>query len=66
MEERRIGWDENKNVENKLKHKIGFETARYVFADPERLWRLDRSAGNPPAWPKVWFLWCIRIGKWKA
>ena len=46
MEERRIVWDEAKNVENKRKHGIGFETARFVFADPERLWRLDRSAGN--------------------
>jgi uncharacterized DUF497 family protein len=46
MEERRIIWDETKNVENKQKHGIGFETARFVFADPERLWRLDRSEGN--------------------
>jgi uncharacterized DUF497 family protein len=46
MEERRIVWDENKNAENKLKHGISFETARYVFADLERLWRIDRSEGN--------------------
>jgi uncharacterized DUF497 family protein len=46
MEDRRIVWDEAKNVENKRKHGIGFETARFVFADPERLWRLDRSEGN--------------------
>jgi uncharacterized DUF497 family protein len=25
MEERRIAWDEAKNAENKMKHKIGFE-----------------------------------------
>jgi uncharacterized DUF497 family protein len=46
MEERRIVWDENKNAENRRKHGIGFETARFVFADPERLWRIDRSEGN--------------------
>jgi len=46
MEERRIIWDEAKNAENKLKHGISFETARYVFADPERLWRFDRSKSN--------------------
>ena len=46
MEERRIVWDENKNADNKRKHGIGFETARFAFADPERLWRLDRSDGN--------------------
>jgi uncharacterized DUF497 family protein len=46
MEERRIVWDEAKNAENKQKHKIGFEDAQYVFADPLRIWRLDRSESN--------------------
>ena len=27
-------WDENKNIINKEKHKISFETAVYVFDDP--------------------------------
>ena len=27
-------WDEDKNVKNKMKHKISFETAAYVFSDP--------------------------------
>jgi len=46
MEERRIIWDENKNAENKLKHKIGFEDAQYVFSDPDRIERIDQSEGN--------------------
>jgi uncharacterized DUF497 family protein len=46
MEERRIVWDEAKNAENKLKHKIGFEDAQYVFSDPLRIWRIDRSENN--------------------
>ena len=46
MEERQIIWDENKNTENKLKHKIGFEDAQYVFADPDRIERLDQSENN--------------------
>jgi uncharacterized DUF497 family protein len=46
MVERRVLWDENKNADNKLKHKIGFEDAQYVFADPDRIERLDRSEGN--------------------
>ncbi|MDR0313933.1 MAG: BrnT family toxin [Treponema sp.] len=46
MEERRIVWDEAKNAENKQKHKIGFEVAQYVFTDPMRIWRLDRSESN--------------------
>ena len=27
-------WDEDKNIINKEKHKISFETAVYVFDDP--------------------------------
>jgi len=46
VEDRRIIWDETKSAENKLKHGISFETARYVFADPERLWRFDQSKNN--------------------
>ena len=46
MEERRIVWDEDKNADNKRKHGIGFETARFVFADSNRLERIDRSEGN--------------------
>ena len=46
MEERRIIWEEDKNADNKHKHGIGFETASFVFADPNRLWRYDRSESN--------------------
>ena len=46
MEERRLIWDKAKNVENKLKHKVGFEVAQYVFSDPLRIWRLDMSEAN--------------------
>ncbi|MCL1812214.1 MAG: BrnT family toxin [Treponema sp.] len=46
MEERRITWDEAKNDENKRKHKISFEVAQYVFSDPNRIWRFDRSEKN--------------------
>jgi uncharacterized DUF497 family protein len=46
MEERRIVWDEGKNADNKLRHRISFEVAQYVFADPERIERLDRSESN--------------------
>jgi len=46
MEERRIIWDESKNVENKKKHKIGFEDAQYVFADIDRIERIDQSENN--------------------
>jgi uncharacterized DUF497 family protein len=46
MEDCRVVWDEAKNAENKRKHGISFETAQFVFADAERLLRLDRSEKN--------------------
>jgi len=46
MDERQIVWDEDKGNQNKLEHRISFETAQYIFADPERLERIDRSEGN--------------------
>jgi uncharacterized DUF497 family protein len=42
-----IEWDERKNEENKQSHEgLGFELAQYVFADAERLERLDESEHN--------------------
>jgi uncharacterized DUF497 family protein len=41
-----IEWDDNKAVENLRKHKVSFETAQYIFSDPERLERFDRSESN--------------------
>ena len=49
MDERHIIWDEDKNADNKRKHKISFEVAQYVFSDPLRIWRLDRSENNSSA-----------------
>jgi len=42
----RIEWDSEKARENILKHHVSFETAQYVFSDPERLERYDRSESN--------------------
>jgi uncharacterized DUF497 family protein len=41
-----IIWDEAKNLLNIQEHDLSFETAQYVFADPERLERFDRSESN--------------------
>ena len=41
-----IEWDDDKNILNKQLHDLSFETAQYVFADTERLERLDRSESN--------------------
>jgi uncharacterized DUF497 family protein len=42
-----VEWDEDKNAINKREHEgLGFELAQFVFADPNRLERLDRSENN--------------------
>ena len=37
-----VEWDDNKNIINKRKHGISFETAALVFADDERIEYLDK------------------------
>ena len=39
MEELIVEWDEKKNAINKRIHRISFETAKLVFADPDRVER---------------------------
>lgn len=39
-------WDENKNIANKEKHKISFETAQYVFLDPGAKHKFSRVVDN--------------------
>jgi uncharacterized DUF497 family protein len=41
-----IEWDTKKATENLEKHHVSFETAQYIFSDPERLERPDRSENN--------------------
>ena len=42
-----IEWDDEKNELNKQEHEgLGFELAQLVFADPNRLERIDRSESN--------------------
>ncbi|GMO13031.1 MAG: BrnT family toxin [Treponemataceae bacterium] len=46
MQERKITWTTEKNIENISKHHISLEVAQYVFQDQERIERLDQSEGN--------------------
>ena len=42
-----VEWDDDKNEINKQEHAgMSFELAQLVFADPNRLERLDRSESN--------------------
>ncbi|KGE72748.1 BrnT family toxin [Spirochaeta lutea] len=40
-------WDEKKNEINKSRHHISFEDARYVFADPFAVTRVDYNEEEP-------------------
>ena len=42
-----VEWDDEKNEINKREHEgMNFELAQFVFADPNRLERIDRSESN--------------------
>jgi uncharacterized DUF497 family protein len=42
-----VEWDDDKNETNKCEHEgLSFELAQLVFADPNRLERVDRSETN--------------------
>jgi len=42
-----VEWNDEKNEINKREHEgLGFELAQLVFADPNRLERIDRSENN--------------------
>ena len=41
-----IEWDSEKARINYIKHGVSFETAQYIFSDPQRLWRFDLSESN--------------------
>ena len=41
-----IEWDSKKARINLEKHGVSFETAQYIFSDPDRLLRFDRSESS--------------------
>jgi uncharacterized protein len=50
----RLEWNEKKNLANRRKHKVSFETATLVFEDPHAISVLERiearSAGKQWGW----------------
>ena len=43
MAKTRFEWDAAKDHENQLKHAIGFTTAQFAFADPQRVIAVDTA-----------------------
>lgn len=46
-------WDETKNQANQRDHKVSFELAREVFADPLALSNMDRVENDEQRWQTV-------------
>lgn len=48
-----IEWDERKNRRNQIKHGITFETASFVFDDPNAVAEIERLAGDEERWQTI-------------
>ena len=46
-------WDERKNRNNQLRHRVSFETATLVFDDPHAISVLDRIEEGEERWQTV-------------
>jgi uncharacterized DUF497 family protein len=49
----RFEWDERKNISNRAKHRVSFETATLVFEDPRVVSILDRTEENEERWHSI-------------
>ena len=49
----RFEWDEKKNLANRRKHKVSFETAALVFEDPRAISVLERIEEGEERWQTV-------------
>ena len=56
-----FAWDEQKEIANKRKHGISFETATRVFADPDAVSYLDRIVDGEDRWHTVGLVGSIWI-----
>jgi uncharacterized DUF497 family protein len=48
-----FAWDENKNLINRRKHGISFETAARVFADPDAVSYVERVVDGESRWHTI-------------
>jgi hypothetical protein len=46
-------WDDNKNLANKAKHKISFETAILIFDDPDHISQIDQNFSDEERWQTI-------------
>ena len=46
-------WDPAKDASNRVKHRVGFETAQLVFDDPYAISALDRVVDGEERWQTI-------------
>lgn len=51
--EKRFEWDEAKATSNLAKHRVSFETATRIFADPFLLTKQDRIENGEQRWQSI-------------
>ncbi|MEO8659925.1 MAG: BrnT family toxin [Bryobacteraceae bacterium] len=49
----RFEWDHDKDATNRRKHRLGFETAKLVFDDPNCLTFVERVADGEERWHAI-------------
>lgn len=49
----RFEWDERKNIRNRVKHRVSFETAQLVFEDPHHVSILERIEDHEERWQTI-------------
>lgn len=49
----RFEWDEQKNIRNRVKHRVSFETAQLVFDDPRQVSILERLEDHEERWQTI-------------
>jgi uncharacterized protein len=49
----RFKWDERKNIRNRAKHRVSFETAQLVFDDPRQISMLERIEDHEERWQTI-------------
>jgi hypothetical protein len=52
-------WDQEKDIENRLKHGVSFEEAQYAFDDPYRIFAPDKTH----SFSEERYYWIGKVGK---
>jgi len=60
MQKARFIWDEQKDLENQLKHGVSFEAAQHAFLDPHRF--ITKDVGHSQAEKRLYCIGRVSAG----